>query len=143
MGIQLKWDDSGRVPEKTVIYWAFGESWTWTDFAQCVEEAYDWQMQSVPKTIHTIADMQEGKGMFAADAISSITYSIKHVPPNRGKVVVVGASRLLKLLEPIIRRLVPQLSAAYVLVDSLDEAYELVLAELDRQETNPENGNST
>jgi hypothetical protein len=135
VGIQLKWDDSGRVPEGTVIFWKFGESWTWAEFFQREQETYEWHMQAVPRTIYTIADMQRNNRMPGIEALSSFVHHIKHRPPNRGKVIVVDAGRTIKLLEPIIRRLVPDLSADYILVDSLDEAYELVLAELEQQET--------
>lgn len=138
MGIQLTWDDSGRVPEKTVILWEFGESWTWADFCQREQETYEWHMESVPRTIHTIADMQRNNRMPGVEALSSFVHHIKYRPPNRGKVIVVDPGRMMKLLEPIIRRLVPDLSVDYILVDSLDEAYELVLAELNQQETDPD-----
>ena len=50
---------------------------------------------------------------------------IHKVPPNRGTVAILGASGLLKALEPVIRRITPA-SSAYVFVESLDAAYQLL-----------------
>jgi hypothetical protein len=137
MGIRIKWDDSGRVPEHTVIFWEFDEAWTWKEYSQRAQEAYEWQMQS-PKAIHTIVDMRRSRGVFSGDALSSIVRGIRLVPTHRGTVAVVGANRFIAMLEPIVRRLVPDLAAYYNLVDSLDEAYELILGVLNRQTTGGE-----
>ena len=137
MSIRIKWDDSGRVPEKSVIFWEFDETWTWKEYDERTQEAYEWQKDQ-PKAIHTIVDMRRSKGLFSGNALSSIVRGIRLVPPHPGKVAVVGANRYIQMLEPIIRRLIPHLASYYMLVDSLDAAYELINDELNRQKTDGE-----
>lgn len=125
MGIQIKWDDSGRMPDKTVIMWTFVGQWDWLDYDRLVGEAYQMQMEMMPQTVDTIVDMRGTTHIPYSGAIANLVRGINKVPPNRGTVAILGASGLLKALAPIIRRLTPK-SGAYILVDSLEDVYQLL-----------------
>ena len=137
MGIQVAWDDSGRVPEESVIYWTFAEEWNWNEFAEADKTAYQMSVGMIPVVIDVIVDMTQSDRTPFIGAIGYFTRSIHHDPSNRGVVVIVGVSGILRSLESILRRLTPKASPAYVLVNTLEEAYHLIE---DRQQQRKQNG---
>ena len=127
MGIDVKWDDSGHLPEKTLIYWTFEEGWDWNDFSEADKRAFQMALD-VSHTVHSIIDFRASSGIPGSGAISYFTRSIQKAPPNRGTVVVVGAPGIIKAMEGILRLLSPQAAALnkYPLVDTPEEAYTIL-----------------
>ena len=136
MAVQVAWDDSGRVPEKSIIYWTFAGTWNWDEFAEVDEIAYEMSVGMMPAIIDVIVDMTgSGRTPFTG-AIGYFTRSLRRNPSNRGIVVIVGARGVLRSLEAILRRLNPKTSQAYLLVATLEEAYHLI--EERRQQRSPD-----
>lgn len=125
MGIQVDWDHSGQMPEQTIIYWMFEGEWDWNDFSQADRQAYEMAL-SMPHTVHSIVDFRASPHIPRRGAISYFTRSVTKAPPNRGLVVIVGAPRMARALEDVLRTLAPQASSHYKLANSIDNAYQMI-----------------
>jgi hypothetical protein len=128
MGIRTEWDTSGRFPEQTVIYWTFEREWDWNDFSKADKEAFQMAL-GVSHSVHSIIDFRASEGIPRSGAISYFTRSVTKAPPNRGTVVVVGAPRMIRALEGILRALSPKASEQnkYTMVNEVEEAYQILL----------------
>jgi hypothetical protein len=125
MSIRVAWDQSEHVPEKTVIYWTFDGSWDWNDFSDADKLAYDMAI-STAETVHSIIDFRASPKIPSTGAIGYFKRSITKAPPNRGKIVIVGASLMIRALEGILRSLAPKDSYKYRMADNLDDAYRIL-----------------
>lgn len=125
MGIIVDWDIQGHMPEKTVIYWTFDGKWDWNDFSKADKQAYDMAM-SMTHRVHSIIDFRASPHLPSSGAIGYFKRSVTQAPPNRGTIVIVGASRFIRALEGVLRALVPQNAAHYRMADTLEEAYDIL-----------------
>src|SRR3990172_6351522 len=124
MGIQVRWDDSGRSPEKTVIVWTFTQDWNWRQFHAADQKAYALALAR-PHFVHTIVDLTQTSAFPRNNAIQHLTHAIKNAPINLGFVVIVGANGDMLAIENVLRALNPREchKHKYLVVDTLDEAY--------------------
>lgn len=127
MGIDVSWDASGRFPEKTVIYWLFEGQWDWNDFSRADKQAYEMALAE-SHTVHSLIDFRASPNIPRSGAISYFTRSAMKAPPNRGTVVVVGAPRLIRAMEGILRALAPKASEQYkyTMLNDIEEAYQVL-----------------
>lgn len=125
MGISVNWDQNGRLPEQTVIYWTFEGQWDWNDFSVADKEAYELAM-STKDTVHSIIDFRASPRIPGSGAIGYFKGSITKSPPNRGKIVIVGASLMIRALEGVLRSLAPKESYKYRMANDLEEAYRIL-----------------
>jgi hypothetical protein len=126
MAIQVDWDGSGRVPEKSVIYWTFDGEWTWDQFAEMDKRAYELSLEMTPTVVDVLVDMRASSRIPFSGAIGYFSRSIRRNPPNRGSVVIFGASGIVRALEPVLRRLNPGTSDGYQIIETIDEAYQFL-----------------
>ena len=126
MGVEVDWDSSGRVPEESVIYWTFDGEWTWDQFAEMDALAYEMSLEKTPTVVDVLVDMRASKRVPFSGAIGYFSRSIRRNPPNRGSVVIFGASGIVRGLEPVLRRLNPGTSDGYQIIGTIDEAYQFL-----------------
>ena len=137
MGIQVRWDDSGRSPEKTVIVWTFKQTWNWHQFHAADQKAYTMALAR-PHFVHTIVDFAQTHHFPRNNAVQHFTHAIKNAPVNQGFVLIVGANGDMLAMENILRALNPREchKHKYLVVDTMDEAYH-TLAELNARPSSP------
>ncbi|PJF22601.1 MAG: hypothetical protein CUN56_05190 [Phototrophicales bacterium] len=131
MSLTIHWDNSGKLPPYSCIFWNFEGKWDWNEFMQCDQTAYNWHMEHLDHPIYTIADMTDSTGIPRKGAINFFLKSVNNVVPNRALVTIIAPGRgFMAAIEPIMRRLAPVTMQAYHRVQTLDEAYELILSHM-------------
>ena len=117
MSITVSWDNA----EKTVIYYAFDGSWDWDDFDAAFEQSVT-MTESVEHYVHIIADLRNSDSL-PDGALLYIRRVMRVIPPNRGKIVVLGGGKNVKILMDMATRIYKKIAHRFIVVDDLTDAY--------------------
>ena len=126
MSITVEWDN----PERTIIFCAYRDTWTWEEFFDAAQRSSDLQ-DTVQHTVDMILDMRS-----SASRMSGVTGKFSEIArishPNTGIRVLVTNADVMKLLFQVFATVYRPAARKYQVVDSLDKAYALI-ADLQRQ----------
>jgi len=121
MPVSVNWFDV----EETILLYTFEGNWTWKEFRETDEPIWDLianadcridifvdltTINKLPLGVQDIFQM-EGEGA---------------IPTKEGEIIMIGASLLMKILVGSFRRLYPQMGSIYHLVDTYQEAIQLL-----------------
>jgi hypothetical protein len=121
MPISIEWGNA----EKTIIVKRFWDFWDHSDVLTTLE-IRNTMMAEVSHTVDVIDDFS---APFTADPtrlMSAIRRAEKLMAPNMGIIVMVKANKFIRMLVDLNRLNTPRLTSRVCMVDSLEEAYDLL-----------------
>lgn len=120
MAIDIKWGNK----EKTYVYARFHPRWTWKDNAN-TRKLYVEMMKTVPHRVDIIADFT-GVSTLPANMFVNIRKLINDKLPNEGYFIMLGTGSFIQNMYQIIVKIIPKIVQQYIIVDTLDKAFEIV-----------------
>ena len=120
MGIAVTWDN----PQRTVICFDFRDHWDWDDLYAASDQATA-MLDTVNHTVHFIMDLRQANKI-PGDLMAHAERIAGGHHPRRGKMIVVGANRLLRTVGGGLRKLFPDATRNVVFARDLEEAYEII-----------------
>ena len=120
MGIRLEWDNE----EKTVLCHVYEGNWTVDDFYLAVDESRK-LLLGVDHPVDLIIDMRTG-GDPPSGVLSAYQYADRQVPDNQRLIVMVNPGAVMQAFNRIVGNIAPRASENRYLVDSMEEARELI-----------------
>ncbi|MBI1257227.1 MAG: hypothetical protein GC204_07125 [Chloroflexi bacterium] len=122
MNLQVEWDN----PEKTIIRITYTERWTWSDFYEANAAAIA-MMNSVPHTVHFLADFRQSRSLPLGGAITHARSALSNMPDNWGLLVIVSTSTLIQRMVTIFQTAFGgKMGLKTCCVTSIDAAYRLI-----------------
>lgn len=125
MPVEVKWDDEDEI---TIIQIYSGHI-VLEDYYHAIDE-FCRLAQSVPHTVHSIMDRRailSSKGSY----LQAMKYGNDRLPDNVGMRILLKPSLMTKILVDMGKRLSPRLISQVHVVNTLEEARELVRAQKD------------
>ncbi|MBN1563022.1 MAG: hypothetical protein JXA10_04240 [Anaerolineae bacterium] len=117
------WDNEDR----TVIRTEAVSDWNWDDFVSQIMGAYA-MMYTVHHTVDVIADGLGGWTLPPGDMMGRLRSVRGERPPNMGRLVLVNANPFVRAVVGIMGKVYPEDAAMTHLVDTIDDARELLAA---------------
>jgi hypothetical protein len=122
MPIKLWWEDEAQ----TIFCWHLEGHWTWEEFRARLPLAAAAQ-RSVDHRVDVLFDMRQTDHLPPA-AVHHVRQVLASMPDNVGLLVMVGPNIFVKAALATFSSLYKQSAKKFRLVDTLDEAYELLSA---------------
>ena len=116
MPVEVTWDDDAH----TRIYYRFSGKWTWDEAWQAMSKANRLSREE-EHTVHALIDLT-GSNWFPPGAITQFRASRKMRPPNRGYLIIISTSTLIRTIENIIRLIFPDVMSDYHTAQTYDDA---------------------
>ncbi|MCA9912945.1 MAG: hypothetical protein KC496_06335 [Anaerolineae bacterium] len=128
MAITVRWLNE----DHNCLVVAYNDFWTLEEFKQTVDISYE-LMDSVTHTVHIIQDVSHMKGL-PRNVLSLAQYTEGRSHPRRGKTYLVSLPMPAAILLDVAKLLAPHATRDFVHTSTLQEAIELLQAQLQRAE---------
>ena len=130
--VSVVWDNA----EQTAIRFDLKPECDWVEFWEAVHAAYR-MMESVAWQVDLIINPEPG-AMPPVRALANFKNAEENSPPNRGRLLIVGAGTYAQLLFNTFTRIYKNLSAKMAFTTSLEAARAEVAARVPRRAADPE-----
>jgi adenosylcobinamide amidohydrolase len=122
MSIRVEWDNEAR----TIVHYSFLGGWTWDELYQSIEVGENMAKDSTAR-VHAILDMREGNGLpggsFLTPAARNHAQNLANrMHPERGHIMVVGASPIMRSMYLMFRSLFGDKAGGVEFVQTIEEA---------------------
>lgn len=122
MGINIFWDEQ----HSDIVHLVIDGGWTWDEFYRAMRIMHGQMDKSSHEKIQFIVDMRNGQTL-PQNVLSRMREISNQHHPKSDKMVVIGAGDFPKLLFGIMEKLLPERMNHVSLVETIEEAYEIVL----------------
>jgi hypothetical protein len=120
MAITVEWANE----QKTAFCWTFEGRWTWIEYSAGMQRS-NTLAREVSHRIDVIVDMRNS-GVVPTSALSYIKFERADQPEKMGRIVVVGASPLVRTIILVLGRLNHDFDVRFQIVKTIDEAYKIL-----------------
>ena len=127
MSVTVEWAN----PEKTILCFRISNPWTWEDYYNATDEAWD-MMQTVDHIVDYVIDMT-GTKIVPPNAMSHIRRRASRTHPHKGMGIFVGVSGFMKVIIDMIGNIIPTSKANVRTCTTLTEAYAIIAEEQKRR----------
>lgn len=110
--------------EKTILLNDYNGNWSASDFRQAIDDNAR-LMGSVLHDVDVIVDQRNNRALPSA-RLAILPYLETKTPDNQRRVIVVGASRLMKTMIELASRFAPRATRHLHYVQTLEAAYQLI-----------------
>ncbi|RMG82403.1 MAG: hypothetical protein D6712_14685 [Chloroflexi bacterium] len=127
MGIEVYWDDD----EHRIMRHVYTDPWTAKDVYSALTYMHE-LLDAINHQVQLIIDVRQSQSVPPGilRAVRQVLY--KH-HPNQGTAYIVGANTIMLSTYRVLRYLYPPITKSYRFANTLDEAYALILEELQQQ----------
>ena len=120
MPIQVFWDNA----EKTIVRREMSGKWTWDEFFES-QQAVNSMLEGLPQTVDQIFDVRQAAAL-PQGALTQLRSATNQRAYNSGLRVVVGPNRFYEVMFTMLAKIMPHLKESVVMVETLDDAYQLI-----------------
>ena len=129
MGITPLWDND----EHTIIRVVFEGRWTSDDFYAAFEPMVN-MVEREAHPVVIILDYRESRNP-PKDFLLFEGHAPENAPSNQALLIVLGANALIQSLFNLLRRIIPRVAPDFIMVGTLEEAYERAYASLSQAQS--------
>ena len=123
MPIEIAWEDDAH----TILLQTIVGEYTIQDYQAMVDESVRWMRQE-DHAVHIISDFRRA-GSTPVNALAGARHAEKHMAPNQGLVIFVGANALVQTFVNVARRAGLKVVQDVRMVTTLEAAYQIIAEE--------------
>ena len=126
MAIEVVWDDHPDLAPQSTIRYTFRGEWSWDEFSSARATWQQMADESSAAQVATIVDLRESEH-YPSQAMVNFGRVLGGLHPKTGPMAVVGMNWIFRVIKDGLALLFPSKLRHIYMVDTLDEAYALLL----------------